>query len=180
MKTCTNHPNKEAFSVCHGCGKDYCSECLDEGREYYYCKKPECQKLLQEEMYLENLAKNLICPNCSTKIELPDVTSFNGKVHCHNCEALIDFNAKPPKILKKEIYTELLSSFNQGDIALIKSILNESKIDYYISGEHFLTVDPLIQPARFFINDSDVSNAKELLKDFELHIWGASKRDAND
>ena len=99
MKTCTNHPNKEAFSVCHGCGKDYCSECLDEGREYYYCKKPECQKLLQEEMYLENLAKNLICPNCSTKIELPDVTSFNGKVHCHNCEALIDFNAKITKIL---------------------------------------------------------------------------------
>ena len=50
MKYCYNHSDRKAFSLCHGCGKDYCEECLDEGTEYYYCKNPECQKLLKDEL----------------------------------------------------------------------------------------------------------------------------------
>lgn len=49
-KYCIEHPYTEALSVCHGCGLDYCEECLSEGKEYYYCKKPECLKLLKEEL----------------------------------------------------------------------------------------------------------------------------------
>jgi len=54
-KYCINHPDKEAVSFCHNCNKYYCSECLNEGLSYYYCKNPECnEKYLEELHYLEN------------------------------------------------------------------------------------------------------------------------------
>src|SRR3972149_1911197 len=43
-KFCKNHPEKKAVSFCHSCGEYYCSGCLNEGKEYYYCSKPECYK----------------------------------------------------------------------------------------------------------------------------------------
>lgn len=49
-KYCTDHLFTEVLSICHGCGFDFCEECLSEGKEYYYCKKPECQKMLKEEL----------------------------------------------------------------------------------------------------------------------------------
>jgi len=96
------------------------------------------------------------------------------KVHCSHCEVLIDFSSDPPQIVNKEEYVELLTSLNQGDIALIKSILENSDIKYFTTGENFLSVDPLIQPARFSIHQEDIDSAKEVLQDFKLHIWGTS------
>jgi len=51
-----------------------------------------------------------------------------------------------------------------------------SNIDYYVLDGEFLTVRPLVQPARFYVADGQLEEAKELLKDFELHIFGVSKR----
>ncbi len=48
MENCVNHPNKKALSACHGCGKHYCESCLDEGKEFYYCKNSECQELFKK------------------------------------------------------------------------------------------------------------------------------------
>jgi hypothetical protein len=175
MKFCVNHPYKKAFSICHSCGKDYCEACLDEGKEYYYCKNPECQKLLLEELPPEPFPINVICPNCSCEIKLEYEERTSGKVHCPECEAVIDLRVNPPGLLNKENYVELLSSLNQGDIALIKSILEDAEVDYYVFGENFLGADPLIQPARFFVNENQLEEAKEVLKDFKLNIWGTSK-----
>lgn len=99
----------------------------------------------------------------------------SGKVHCPECEAVIDLRVNPPELLNKENYVELLSSLNQGDIALIKSILEDSEVDYYVFGENFLGAGLLIQPARFFVNENQLEEAKEVLKDFKLNIWGTSK-----
>lgn len=174
MKACVNHPDKKAVSVCHHCGKDYCGECLTEGREYYYCFSPECREALEKEIHPVKLPENINCPGCGNKIEISDTERITAKVHCPNCEALVDFNSDPPEVMNKENYAELLSSFNQGDISLIKSVLDNSDIDYYVFGENFLSVDPLIQPARFFVNVKDMETARELLKDFDLRIWGTS------
>lgn len=54
VQRCINHPEKEALSFCHSCGKYFCSECLVEGNEYYYCKSGECQAELKKE--IENSA----------------------------------------------------------------------------------------------------------------------------
>ncbi len=47
---CKNHPQKVANSFCHNCNEYYCSDCLNEGTEYYYCNKKECygQYLMQK------------------------------------------------------------------------------------------------------------------------------------
>ena len=170
MKTCANHPQKEAFASCHNCGRPYCTDCLDEGGEYYYCKSAPCQEMLHKEI----LPEKITCPNCNTSLDLSFSERQKKKVHCPQCETFIDFNTDPPEVLKKENFVLLLSSLNQGDIGVIKSILDNQQVDYYLSGENFLTVEPLIQPAHFFVNAKDQQLARELLKDFDLNPWGAS------
>jgi len=46
---CRYHPERKALSFCHHCGERYCFECLTEGKEFYYCKNPDCQKALELE-----------------------------------------------------------------------------------------------------------------------------------
>lgn len=183
MKTCFNHPDKKALSKCHGCGKDYCEECLDEGLEYYYCKRPECQSLLLQELSGKSATENynndivpekIICPNCKAEIELTEDEAEEKKVHCPNCEALIDLRFDPPHALQRDNYIELLSSLNQGDIALLKSILDDGQIDYYVFGEGTLGIQPFLFPVRFFVNADQIELAKELLKNFDLKIFGPS------
>jgi uncharacterized protein YbaR (Trm112 family) len=182
MKTCFNHPYTKAFSICHGCGKDYCEECLDEGKEFYYCREADCVKLYKAELSSidisdEDEARDVECPNCKNILELTEEEQSSGKVHCPECEAFIDFNADPPKVLDREYYVELTASLNQGDIAVFKSLLANANIDYYIFGENFLGADPLIQPARFYVNEKQLEEAKELLKDFDIHVWGTSNNE---
>lgn len=183
MKTCFNHPKRKALSKCHGCGKDYCEECLDEGLEYYYCRKPECQTMLLQELsgkngtenYNNDIApKKIVCPNCEAEIELTEDEVEEKKVHCPSCEALIDLKFDPPHVQQKDNYIELLSSLNQGDIALLKSILDDGQIDYYVFGEITLGAQPFLFPVRFFVNAGQIDLAKELLKNFDLRIFGPS------
>lgn len=46
---CVYHPSNAAISFCHHCHDWICSRCASEGREYYYCRKFECQEALQRE-----------------------------------------------------------------------------------------------------------------------------------
>ena len=176
MKTCFNHPDNKAVSVCHNCGKDYCEQCLDEGKEFYYCKRSECQELLEKELPTIKAPESIICPNCDSELELSENERIKGKTHCPECESVIDFTISPPKILENKNYIEILSSLNQGDIALIKSILEDGKIDYYTFGENFLSVRPILEPVKIFVNLNQFDEVQELLKDFELKIFGLSNR----
>ena len=47
---CYNHPERDALSRCHLCGRYFCSECLTKGAEYYYCHSEQCQVALQSEL----------------------------------------------------------------------------------------------------------------------------------
>lgn len=57
---CPNHPEKDVLSFCHSCGEYLCRECLVDGKEYYYCKKDECQKDLLNEVQTGNCEKDVI------------------------------------------------------------------------------------------------------------------------
>lgn len=181
---CYNHPERKAYSICHHCGKSFCEDCLVDGGEYYYCKNPECQKSLEEDKNSDNpelnenshLPEDITCPSCGNEIELSEEESVSKKVHCPECEAFIDFTVYPPKVLEVQNYSFLLSSLNQGDIGLIKSILDDNEIDYYVTGENFLSVRPLLEPAQFFVNTNQFEEARNLLKDFDLKIFGFSAR----
>src|SRR3989339_171413 len=47
---CSNHLDRDALSFCHACKKYYCSECLVEGSDYYYCSNAQCQAKIGEEL----------------------------------------------------------------------------------------------------------------------------------
>jgi hypothetical protein len=179
MNNCVNHPDKKAISVCHNCGKEYCAECLTEGEEYYYCKKPECQEQLNKGT-LPEMPEEITCPVCSAILQLSDEEIETRKIHCSNCEAFMDYNFNPPKVLKSEALEEVFSSLNLGDLAVVKSMLQDANIDYSVFGENFLSTDPLIQPARIVVRASQVEEAKELLKEFEPNIFGISKNNETE
>ncbi len=176
MENCVNHPARKALSICHNCGRRYCESCLDEGKEFYYCKDPACQKALLAESPAK-LSPEALCPNCSSELELSKEDRTSRRFHCPECKALIDYSVDPPRILKVSEYSLLLSTMNQGDIALVKSILEKSNITYYVFDEEFLSVRPLVQPARLYVADDQMEEARELVKELKLHLFGMSDGD---
>jgi uncharacterized RDD family membrane protein YckC len=47
--SCFTHPTRPALSVCHSCGRPFCSDCLVEGEEFYYCRDKACQNALRQD-----------------------------------------------------------------------------------------------------------------------------------
>lgn len=176
MENCPNHPEKEAAYVCHSCRRYFCESCLTAAGDYYYCSNPECREALRAALLSELLPQEIICPNCSENIELDEKERKSRVVHCPQCESLIDFTKDPPLVLNPKEYIQITSSINQGDIAIIKSLLDDANIDYYVFGENFLVIDPLIQPARVFVLKEQAEEAKGILKDVDIHIFGISYR----
>ena len=176
MKTCINHPDKESLSICHGCGKEFCEECLSEGKEYYYCQNAECQKLFESDLPDEIFPEVVICYQCESELELNEVERKTGRVQCPDCFSIIDYNFDPPKVTSPENYCRLLSTFNQADISIIKSILDDGGIDYMVLGENFLSVRPLVEPVLFYVNVEQEEEAKALIENVDLNVWGTSMR----
>ncbi len=73
-------------------------------------------------------------------------------------------------------YISILSTYNQGDIALLKSLLDDGDIEYYFKGENFSFIDPLIQPAVLMVREDFADEVRELLKDVDLKFNGVSFR----
>jgi transcription initiation factor IIE alpha subunit len=170
----------EALSICHNCGKHFCAECLSEGDEYYYCKSPECQHALKLELKLELTPGEVICPACKAVVQLNNDERNKHLFRCPECETLINLSPEGPEIIKDQDYIEVISSMNQADVSILHSMLDGAEIDYYIAGENFLGVDPLIAPARVFVASDQVDKANELLKDFSVHIFGVSYKKPED
>ncbi len=70
-------------------------------------------------------------------------------------------------------YVELLQTYNAGDIALIKSVLDGEKIDYYFKGEHFNAFEPLVRPSVLLVMEDQVPAVQDLLKDMDIRFLGA-------
>jgi len=65
-------------------------------------------------------------------------------------------------------FKEILTTFNAGDIAIIKSLLDEESIDYYFQGELCNYARLLMEPVRLMVRNDQVGEAKDILKDLEL------------
>jgi hypothetical protein len=48
-QTCFTHPTRQALSFCHSCGRYFCSDCLVESEEFYYCRDETCQNEQRQE-----------------------------------------------------------------------------------------------------------------------------------
>lgn len=69
-------------------------------------------------------------------------------------------------------FVELLKTYNPGDIALLKSILDSESIKYKVRGENFNMIDPLVQPAIFFVEYPKLEEARALLKGLDISYFG--------
>ena len=47
--SCFTHPTRQALSFCHSCGRYFCSDCLVEGKDFYYCMDETCRGGLRQE-----------------------------------------------------------------------------------------------------------------------------------
>ncbi len=108
----------------------------------------------------------MFCPKCKSEYR-------EGFTICADCNIPLvnELQEGTSQTVKEFInYEYILSSFNPGEIAFIKSILESEDITYYIKGENLLYV-PLTEPARVLVKKDQAQQAKELLKDFiETHV----------
>lgn len=64
-------------------------------------------------------------------------------------------------------YVEVYISSNAGEVALIKSLFDAEKIDYYFQGERFHSVIPMADPVRLMVREDQVEDAEKLLTELE-------------
>jgi hypothetical protein len=104
----------------------------------------------------------MFCPNCRTEY-------VEGISVCADCGvpliAKLDEDDKSSESAELE---EILATFNAGDIALIKSILDGEGITYYFSGEESNYMLPLTQPPKLMVPKEQAEQAREVLKDLLL------------
>ncbi len=108
----------------------------------------------------------MFCPACRTEYE-------------ENIEKCVDCGAKLVSELPEELppeyydYELILSTFNPADIAVIRSILDNSDLDYYFHGENSAFMQPFAVAARLMVRKDQADDARALLKDvpivFTLH-----------
>jgi len=111
----------------------------------------------------------MFCPKCGAEY-------IEGIVECADCR--VPLKLEPPRHVdrKPKEFTEILRTFNQGDIALIKSILDNERIEYIFYGEYFNQVGPLIQPATLIVRKDQAERVRELLKGMNVTFLGVSYR----
>lgn len=112
----------------------------------------------------------MFCPNCGAEY-------VEGVLECADCRVALVRERPPEKQMERPDFEKILTIFNVGDIAVIRSVLDAGKIEYIFDGENFNLVDPMIQPARLYVKASQAGMAKELLKEMNLHYWSVSPRE---
>ncbi len=107
----------------------------------------------------------MFCPNCRAEYR-------EGFTVCADCN--IDLVDALPKEKKSEFidFKEVLTTYNPGDVAFIKSLLESEGIQYFFKGESFMYVQPLADPVRLMIRTDQVEEAVELLKNVQLSFMG--------
>lgn len=114
----------------------------------------------------------MFCPHCRDEYR-------EGIEKCADCDVVLvcDIPSLPPESeLAFVDYQEVLATYNPGDIALIKSILDDGKIIYFFKGENFTYIRPLADPARLMVKTDQVQEAFNILSDLKLSLLGINPR----
>jgi Putative prokaryotic signal transducing protein len=102
----------------------------------------------------------MFCPQCKTEYR-------EGFTTCSDCGVPLvsELPAEPESHYVD--YVEVLDTYNPGDIAVIKSLLDSEGITYYFLGDH-LTLRPMGDAARLMVAREDAQSARELLANLDL------------
>ncbi len=104
----------------------------------------------------------MFCPKCRAEYRA-------GFTECADCK--IPLVAVLPPEPKPEYveYEEVLSTFNMGDLAIIKPTLDKENLTYYFKGDQLQIMRPTVEPARLMLRKDQVQKAIEILKDLKLN-----------
>jgi len=107
----------------------------------------------------------MFCPICESEY-------VAGVIVCEECGTplVAELPAAPPR--EYVAYEEILSTLNPGEIALMKSLLEEAGIDFRFLTE--VAGPPLALPARLLVPKDRVREAKELLDHFIAEAQAAA------
>jgi hypothetical protein len=109
----------------------------------------------------------MFCPKCKAEY-------IKGITTCADCGVpLVDKLPEEKGLPPKPPYKPLKALFNTAEIAVIKSMLDDAKIDYYFKGERFQAMHvPLVDPAILMIREDQFEAAKKLLGELKYRMWG--------
>lgn len=111
----------------------------------------------------------MYCPKCRAEFR-------EGFDTCSDCNVALVESLPPEETPEYVDYTEVLSTFNPSDIAIVKSILDSTDIPYVWEGDYFTTAEPLVTPARLMVQTERAAEAAEFLKDLSLSYSGLDVR----
>jgi hypothetical protein len=102
----------------------------------------------------------MFCPKCKAGYR-------EGFYKCADCG--IDLACDPPPEPEEEVryveMVEVFSTYNQGDISFIKSVLEGEDIHYYFEGESTLMMVAAGAYARLLVKADEAGRVKEILQD---------------
>jgi len=115
----------------------------------------------------------MFCPKCKAEYR-------SGFTVCADCDVpLVD---KLPEERKEKTrlkqthkdakFEEVIITFNQGEIAFIKSLLDDVGIEYYFKGDYSNVVRPWADPVRLMVRDDQVEEAIKILKELDFGSVG--------
>lgn len=65
-------------------------------------------------------------------------------------------------------FKELIRTFNKGDIAFLKSLLESEQIEFYCHGEYFSLCHHMVEPVRIMVREDQLEKAQNLIKDLKI------------
>jgi hypothetical protein len=107
----------------------------------------------------------MFCPACRSEF-------VEGLTVCPECQVKLIAELPPEPDPEYVEFVEVLGTYNQADIALLKSILDSEDITYFIKGENFQHVRPWADPARLMVQRDQVETVQELLTEVKLSYTG--------
>jgi len=114
----------------------------------------------------------MFCPICKAEYR-------EGFTMCADCNVKLvpslDEKVEKTESIKEThnddiTFVPVLSTYNLGDIALIRSILDNEEIEYFLQGENTAYIRGYMDPTILMVREDQVPVVKELLKDFKINF----------
>ncbi len=100
----------------------------------------------------------MYCPLCWAEYR-------EGFLRCEDCDA--NLVESLPEEKEKPAYVQLATVFTEGEIAFIKSRLDQTDIEYYFHGEQAHRLTPLPLGARLMVREDFRDEAEAILRDVD-------------
>lgn len=101
----------------------------------------------------------MFCPICRAEYR-------EGFLECTDCDTDLVEELEPmPEMVE---FVKLATIFSEGDIAVIKTILDKTGVEYYFDGEHSHRLAPVPLAARLMVREDFKGEAESILSDLKI------------